>query len=103
MSLKVRRHYKLLLLLALVSAVSILGAGDHPIVAYTVRGSEQAAAQVASDGSEVVLSASSIVHGIQNMISGVGYHRLSTIYQGTGDADGQPGTPLPGGGGDASR
>lgn len=39
--LKFKRHYKLLLLLALVAAVLIVGFGDRPIVAYSLQGAEQ--------------------------------------------------------------
>ena len=36
MSLKLKRHYKLIVLLVLVSAVLTLGFGDRRIIAYTV-------------------------------------------------------------------
>ena len=35
MALKLKRHYKLFVLLALVAAVLALALGDYPIVAYT--------------------------------------------------------------------
>jgi hypothetical protein len=35
MRLKVKRHYKLLVLLALLAAVLALALGDYPIIAYT--------------------------------------------------------------------
>jgi hypothetical protein len=35
MSLRVRRHYKLFVLLALVAAVTALGLGNYRIIAYT--------------------------------------------------------------------
>lgn len=41
MSLRFKRHYKLLVALALVSAVLILGLGDQRILAYTAPGNEQ--------------------------------------------------------------
>lgn len=41
MHLRFKRHYKLLLLLALLLAVLIVGAGDQRIVAYSLRGTEQ--------------------------------------------------------------
>ena len=37
MSLKLKRHYRLFVMLALVAAVLILGLGDQRIVAYTVQ------------------------------------------------------------------
>jgi hypothetical protein len=40
--LKFKRHYKLLLLLALLVAGLVVGMGDQPIVAYSVRATEQA-------------------------------------------------------------
>ena len=39
--LKLKRHYKLLLLLALVIAGLIVGMGDQPLVAYSVRATRQ--------------------------------------------------------------
>jgi hypothetical protein len=44
--LRFRRHYKLLVLLALVVAVLIAGAGDQRIIAYTVQGNEQVAGPI---------------------------------------------------------
>lgn len=36
MRLRFKRHFKLLVVLVLISAVLVLGFGDRPIVAYTV-------------------------------------------------------------------
>lgn len=36
MSLKLKRHYKLIVVLVLVSAVLTLGFGDRQIIAYTI-------------------------------------------------------------------
>ena len=41
--LRLKRHYKILLLLALVAAVLVAGAGDQRIVAYSVQDTEQVA------------------------------------------------------------
>ena len=69
MSLKFRRHYKLIVMLVLVAAVLALGFGDRRIVAYTVddsslwtsgTASEAAAASTAS-GSGVPLSDDTVV------------------------------------------
>jgi hypothetical protein len=48
--LKLKRHYKLLLLLALVAAVLIAGAGDQRIVAYSLQGTEQVTEAVITYG-----------------------------------------------------
>jgi hypothetical protein len=48
--LKFKRHYKLLLLLALVAAVLIVGFGDQPIVAYSLQGTEQVTGAVITYG-----------------------------------------------------
>jgi hypothetical protein len=44
--LKLRRHYKLLLLLALVAVLLGAGFGDQPIVAYSLQGTQQVAGQI---------------------------------------------------------
>jgi hypothetical protein len=48
--LKFKRHYKLLLLLALVVAGLIVGMGDQPIVAYSVQDAGQVAEAVMNHG-----------------------------------------------------
>jgi hypothetical protein len=48
-SLTFKRHYKLLVLLTLVVAVLIIGAGDQPIVAYSVQGTQAVAAPTITD------------------------------------------------------
>ena len=48
--LRFKRHYKLLVLLALLVAVVIVGAGDQRIVAYSAQNIEQVADPVASYG-----------------------------------------------------
>lgn len=48
--LKFKRHYKLLVLLALVVAVLIAGAGDQRIVAYSLQGTEQVTEAVITYG-----------------------------------------------------
>jgi len=77
MSLKLRRHYKLIVALVLFSAVLIVGAGDQPIIAYTIRDGGQAADQgtaatVATLGSasdDPALLEDMVVHSIQSLIS----------------------------------
>jgi hypothetical protein len=46
--LRFKRHYKLLVLLALLAAVLIVGAGDQRIVAYSAQDIEQLAVPVAT-------------------------------------------------------
>jgi hypothetical protein len=48
--LKFKRHYKLLLLLALVVAGLVVGMGDQPIVAYSVQDTGQVADTVITYG-----------------------------------------------------
>jgi len=65
MSLRFKRYYKLLVLLALVSAVLILGMGDQRIVAYTVQGSEQVVEQSASTANNLALFDGTVTQSIQ--------------------------------------
>ncbi|MFZ5916037.1 MAG: hypothetical protein ACOYZ7_03815 [Chloroflexota bacterium] len=69
MNLKFKRHYKLILLLALVSTVLIMGLGDQHIVAYSVPDGGQAAEQITSAGSTVALSDEIAVYNTQVFIS----------------------------------
>jgi len=48
--LRFKRHYKLLVLLALVAAVLVVGAGDQRIVAYNAQNIEQVAGPVITYG-----------------------------------------------------
>jgi len=69
MSLKLKRHYKLIVVLVLVSAVLTLGFGDRRIIAYTVDDSSlwtggtasEAAAASTTSGSGVSLSDDTVV------------------------------------------
>jgi len=47
MRLKLKRHYRLFLMLALVAAVLIVGLGDERIVAYSVQSSDHQFASAA--------------------------------------------------------
>ena len=69
MSLKFRRHFKLVVLLALVAVVLILGMGDQRIVAYTIQGSEEAVEQGIDPGNDVALFDDTLVDSIQILIS----------------------------------
>jgi hypothetical protein len=55
MSLRFKRHYRLLVLLVLASTLLVAGMGDRPIVAYSLPGSEQMAVDV--DGNETGVAA----------------------------------------------
>jgi hypothetical protein len=48
--LRLQRHYKLLLLLALVVALLIVGAGDQRIVAYSLQDTEKSTPAVINYG-----------------------------------------------------
>jgi len=61
MSLKLKRHYKLIVMLLLVSAVLVLGFGDRPVVSYTVDDSSiWTGATTAEVAQAATLSASSV-------------------------------------------
>ena len=81
MSLTLKRHYKLLVMLVLFSAVLIVGAGDQPIIAYTIQGTGQMA-ELSIGGTVATLSGYSdnlaqfedaVAHNIQSLLSGVDY------------------------------
>ncbi|MBM3133690.1 MAG: hypothetical protein FJZ89_00025 [Chloroflexi bacterium] len=59
MSLTFQRHYKLLVILALVVAVLVVGLGDQRIVAYTLQGNDYS--------SDVTLLYGKVVHTIQGL------------------------------------
>lgn len=50
MSQRFKRHYKLVVALVLVSAVLILGLGDHPVVAYAAPDNKQVVAGIHTFG-----------------------------------------------------
>jgi len=85
LSLEFRRHWKLLVLLALVLAVLTLGLGRHRIIAYTVPGSLQVVEQGTNYDNDVALFDSSVVHSIQILISDTDYEQMITTYQQTGE------------------
>lgn len=72
MRLKLKRHYKLLVLLALLSVVLTLGLGDQRIVAYHLEDTGQVAAQ--DDGTITGLAhlARTVVQGVETLISNAG-------------------------------
>jgi len=81
MSLKLKRHYKLIVMLVLLSAVLIVGAGDQPIIAYTIpdggqavdQGIASAVATLNSYSDGVAQLEAAIAHSIQSLLSGADY------------------------------
>lgn len=69
MSLRFKRHYKLLVLLALLACGLILGLGDQRIVAYTVPGSEPLLTVVAHSNDPLVPLDAAVDSGIQVLVS----------------------------------
>ena len=65
MSLRLKRHIGLPMLLALVACVLILGLGDQRICAYSVHGSSAVAQQGVSLGSDVALHVALAVSSFQ--------------------------------------
>ena len=76
MSLKFKRHYKLVVLLSLIAAVLILGLGDQRIVAYTVQGSEETAQQSITPANQAALPGDTLVDSIQILIAGTDWPEL---------------------------
>lgn len=72
MSLRFRRHYKLIVLLVMLSLVLTVGLGDQPIIAYTVPADGQVADQPADYGGYVALFDATVVDSIQSLISYTG-------------------------------
>ncbi len=73
MSLRFKRHYKLLLLLVLASALFIAGAGDERIVAYSVPGGEQAVEQALAASTAVTVLWEAATVGSDVQIREAGY------------------------------
>lgn len=73
MSLKFKRHYKLLVLLALFTVVLALGLGDQRIVAYTVQNGGQAVGQSTGYSRNVALLDDTLASNNQIPVSGTGY------------------------------
>lgn len=75
MSLKFRRHFKLVVLLMLMSAVLILGFGDQRITAYTVQSDEQTVE--IGIGNQVTLFDGAVANSAESLISETGWLELS--------------------------
>lgn len=92
MSLKVKRHFPLWVLLILVLTVSLVGLGSQRIIAYTIPGGDStvqaAAVETASTGTDisntVALFDENLVHTVQILISDEDYQEMITTYQQTG-------------------
>jgi spore coat protein CotH len=87
MSLTFKRHYRLLVLLALTLTILTLGMGNQRIVAYTVPGSLPVIASTIEYANTVHLFDDSLVHSIQILISDEDYQKMITTYQQTGEKD----------------
>jgi spore coat protein CotH len=87
LSLELRRHWKLWVLLALVLAVLTLGLGHYRITAYTVPGSLQVMDQGIDHDNDVALFDDSVVHSIHILISDADYEQMITTYQQTGEKE----------------
>ena len=68
MSLRFKRHYKLLVLLVMASAVLIAGAGDERIIAYSMPAGEQVAEQAISESSGASFPEEPAPAGIQTLV-----------------------------------
>jgi hypothetical protein len=67
MNLKLRRYFKLPVLLAVVASLLILGIGDQRIAAYPLQTSGPALAQSISRGAQAALQLTAVVSSIQVM------------------------------------
>ena len=83
MSLQFKRHYFLLVLLALITLGLLIGLGGQRITAYTVRGG-QVAEQTANIAGQVDLFDETVVHSIQILIPDADYQQMLTTYRQTG-------------------
>jgi conjugal transfer/entry exclusion protein len=63
--LRLKRHYKLLLLLALVFVGLVVGMGDQPIVAYSVQDTAQVAETVITHGQVLAAPLDAVPDSIQ--------------------------------------
>lgn len=72
MSLRFRRHYKLIVALTLLASLLVLGAGEQRISAYTVTNDQQALRQAVTYGQHVAVLFASVVDYIPILISHTG-------------------------------
>jgi spore coat protein CotH len=84
MRLMFKRHYKLLVLLALVLGLLTFGLGNQRIIAYTVPGNLSVVQASTNSTNDVALFDNSIVHSIQILILEEEYQQMITTYQQTG-------------------
>ena len=87
MTLTSKRHYPLLIVLALVLSILTVGIGSQRITAYSMPGT----LSVVDDGVDitntVALFDESVVHSIQILISDDDYEQMITTYRQTGEKD----------------
>ncbi|HSV86195.1 MAG TPA: CotH kinase family protein [Levilinea sp.] len=84
MKLRIRRHFPLLLLLALVSAFFTLALGEQRIIAYTVAGRSDLLPPGYDFTSGVNIFDDSLVHSIEIIMDEADYQQMLTTYQQTG-------------------
>jgi spore coat protein CotH len=90
MSLRAKRHYPLVILLALVIVFLVVFYGGRRIVAYATNptGSPPAVTQLASNVTNTIDPFDdTVVHTIQVLISDEDYQQMITTYQQTGEKD----------------
>jgi spore coat protein CotH len=87
MSITFKRHYRLLLTLALVVGVLIALFPDARIVAYTVAGSQEPPEYVINYDNSVALFDDTVVHEVVVLISEEEREKMVTTFQETGQKD----------------
>jgi spore coat protein CotH len=87
MRLMFKRHYKLLVLLALVLGLLTFGLGNQRIIAYTVPGNLSVVQASTNSTNDIALFDNSIVHSIQILIPEEEYQQMITTYQQTSSKD----------------
>lgn len=91
MSLTLKRHYPILLLLLLAAVISffVFAFGGQRVVAYTTR--PQPAPTVAPQGNnignEIALFDDGVVHTIQVIMSQKDYDKMISTYKNSGEKD----------------
>jgi spore coat protein CotH len=86
-SLTFKRHYRLLILLSMVLSTLVLGLGSQRIVAYTVPGNLEVAADTIDITQTIDPFDDNLVHSIQILISDEEYQQMISVYQQTGEKD----------------
>ena len=87
MSLTFRRHYRVVLLLALVLAVLVAGLGKQRIIAYNLISDSGDAGSSRSNAAAGALFDDSAVHTVQILIKPADYEQMISTYRQTGEKD----------------